>query len=184
MAVKVEDAEVGRVQGDNRAAFAPEAPKKTLQQRPVERDARDVAAGSFSAMLTEQTDGDTAEQTVHQAHGVAHREAGESRSEGMEAEEARKRQSPQRVIKIPAEDDSVLNGVRQHKKTQVGRASAYGAAPPPAPKSMVEAHENLMLASTKMEIPEVGSHLLYGPFNKMSGVFKNCYYWARTLSTS
>ncbi|WP_176086033.1 hypothetical protein [Martelella sp. HB161492] len=156
-----------------RKASVPEpstpSPAAQLKEELVAR--RDTFAGSFSAMLSEAYDGDTAEQMHLLSHGVeGHGDHGSEAVESTEVSESEERPRAQKSGYLERSEEALLNGLRRKKEVQSAEKAAPTDLQQVPERSLVAAHERLMLASTQMQISEVGTHVSVKAFSRLTNI--------------
>ncbi|TPW28850.1 hypothetical protein FJU08_16100 [Martelella alba] len=150
--------------------------KEDVRERAQPKDdfvaRRDTFAGSFSAMLTEAYDGDTAEQMHLLSHGVESEGHGGEDAEALEVSEVSERRRSQKTSPAERSEDSLLNRLRGKKEAESAEkvASAELAAPG-KPKSLEAAQERFLLASTPMPISAIGTHVNLDAFSRLTDIF-------------
>ncbi|QPC44329.1 hypothetical protein HW532_17465 [Kaustia mangrovi] len=185
--------QVNKIDADGRDGAVSQARgRASAPQRPAEQakvaetaPAAEEVSTSYGAMLQEAYDGDTAETMAVVANA---RRTGDT--QGGEAPDVAARMPHEKTaaarvtpVEPDAKSEQVLEGLRNRKKAgpvTAGQAAAPSRDKAPSAKRM---HDQLMLASSKMGVSEVATHVSLRSFIQLTRILSKGGWLRQTACT-
>lgn len=157
------------------ASARPRAPEPQTPPAKPDADAGQIRAEpstSYAAMLKEAYDGDASEAMAVMAHTRRTGEPGANEHSATIAET--RKDAPSRALPVSASERSaqVLEGLRNRKNAgpvTAGRAVASGGDKAKMANAK-RSHDQLMLASSKMGVSEVATHVSLQAFRSLTRI--------------